>query len=116
VDDEQACRELAGQGKLVVLKRGPVGCRVYAGTEVYDVGGFTVPVVDPTGAGDTFCGAFAVAMLDGLEPVAAARFANAAGALAVTRRGPMEGTPTRDEINRLLHNGPEAKADGLSVQ
>ncbi|MDQ5853997.1 MAG: carbohydrate kinase family protein, partial [Chloroflexota bacterium] len=70
------------------------------------VPGFVVPEVDPTGAGDTFCAAFVVGLLDGLDPVVAARFANAAGALAVTRRGPMEGAPTREEVTQLLHTGP----------
>jgi sugar/nucleoside kinase (ribokinase family) len=37
-----------------------------------------------------------------MEPHAALRFANAAGALAVRRKGPMEGTSTRSEIEALL--------------
>ena len=105
-DDDIGCRQLAAQGKLVVLKRGAEGCRVYVGTEVHNVPGFVVPEVDPTGAGDTFCAAFVVGLLDGLELAAAAQFANAAGALAVTRRGPMEGAPTREEVTRLLHTSP----------
>jgi len=35
-----------------------------------------------------------------LEKVA--RFANAVGALAVTKKGPMEGAPFLDEVNEIL--------------
>ena len=64
--------------------------------------GFAVPEVDPTGAGDTFCAGFTVAMLDGLDLPQAAVFANAVGALAVTHKGPMEGASTRQEVASLI--------------
>ena len=47
--------------------------------------------VDPTGAGDTFCGAFLTALVEGKDLRECARFANAAGALSVLKQGPMEG-------------------------
>ena len=100
--DEEGCRQWAAQGKLVVLKQGPGGCRLFHGAEALSVPGFTVEEVDPTGAGDTFCGAFTVARLEGMGLAEAARFANAAGALAVTKQGPMEGAPTRAELEALL--------------
>jgi ribokinase len=43
----------------------------------------TTPVVDPTGAGDSFCGAYAACRLIGHEPVEAARRAAATAALVV---------------------------------
>ncbi len=49
--------------------------------------GFAVEAVDTTGAGDTHIGAFIAALLAGRTPEAAARFANAAAALSVTRLG-----------------------------
>ena len=101
-DDEAGCRLWAGQGKTVVLKRGAQGCRIYQGDQVIDVPGYRVQEVDPTGAGDTFCAGFTVARLEGLDLAAAGRFANAAGALAVTVQGPMEGAPTRGEVAALL--------------
>ena len=66
-------------------------------------------VVDTTAAGDAFNGAFAVALADGAAEDAAGRFANAAGALAVTaRRGhqpePMLRGSARD-VERLLLTG-----------
>ena len=43
-----------------------------------------------------------MALLEGLPPAAAGRFANAVGALAVTQRGPMEGAPTRAQVLALM--------------
>ena len=100
--DEEGCRRWAEQGKTVVLKQGERGCRIFAGAEDVQVPGFRVEEVDPTGAGDCFCAGFTVAMLDGLDLPAAGRFSNAVGALAVTRKGPMEGAPTRGEVGELL--------------
>ena len=53
-------------------------------------------VVDATGAGDCFVGAICVALLEGMEPKAALRFACAAGAIAATRPGAQPSLPTRD--------------------
>jgi ribokinase len=59
------------------------------------------PSVDPldtTGAGDTFVGAFAAALAEGLPPAAALAWGQAAAALAVTRRGTQSAMPTRAQI------------------
>lgn len=105
-DDDAGCRQLAALGKVVVLKRGALGSRLFAGDRVYEVPGYTVEEVDPTGAGDTFCAGFTAAMLDRVELRAAVAFANAVGALAVTRKGPMEGAPTRPDVARLQQAQP----------
>ena len=49
-------------------------------------------------------------MLDNLDLRSAARFANAVGALAVTRKGPMEGAPTRQEVEELMRSQPHVVA------
>jgi sugar/nucleoside kinase (ribokinase family) len=66
------------------------------------VTGLPTEEIDPTGAGDCFDATFVACWLEGMEPRATLRFANAAGALAVRRKGPMEGTSTRAEIEALL--------------
>jgi len=99
--DEDGCRQWAAQGKIVVLKMGARGCRVFARGSDLVVPSFAVDEVDPTGAGDSFCAGFTVAMLEGMALPAAARFANAVGALAVTKKGPMEGAPWRADVDRL---------------
>jgi sugar/nucleoside kinase (ribokinase family) len=100
--DEQGCELWASQGKTVVLKMGPKGCRIYSGARVIDVPGFAVQEIDPTGAGDSFCAGFTVAMLEDMPLDAAGRFANAVGALAVTKLGPMEGAPSRQLVDEFL--------------
>lgn len=100
--DEKGCRLWASQGKTVVLKMGPKGCRIYSGERVLDVPGFAVHEIDPTGAGNSFCAGFTVALLENMPLEVAGRFANAVGALAVTKLGPMEGAPNRQQVDEFL--------------
>lgn len=87
----------------VVLKRGAEGSyvAVRGGTARW-VPAFRVQAVDTVGAGDCFNGAFAVALMEGLDPWAAARFASAAAAISVTRHGAQASMPTRAEVDRFL--------------
>lgn len=62
----------------------------------------SVNVVDTTAAGDAFVGAFAVALGQGRSLIEAARWGNAAGALAVTRAGAQPSLPSRAELEALL--------------
>ncbi|MCS7221370.1 MAG: sugar kinase [Anaerolineae bacterium] len=102
-DDVQACRALLARGaRIVALKRGAEGSVIFTDEGQVHVPGFRVAEVDPTGAGDCYAAGLAVALLWGWEIERAARFANAVGALAVTRQGPMEGAPFRGEVERLL--------------
>jgi sugar/nucleoside kinase (ribokinase family) len=86
----------------VVVRTGAGGCVVTEpGRSPVTVPAFPVTVVDTNGAGDAHVGAFAAALAAGLDPLAAARRANAAAALAVTRRGPAV-APTAIEVDELL--------------
>lgn len=60
------------------------------------------PVVETTGAGDAFNGGFAYGLAEGMDPIAAARFANAVAAISVTRKGAAPSMPTLGEVNALL--------------
>jgi sugar/nucleoside kinase (ribokinase family) len=75
----------------IVIKVGSRGCLLCDGCESVDVPGFPVTAVDTTGAGDCFAGAFLVALQRGLEPMEAARLANAIGALTVQHPGATTG-------------------------
>jgi ribokinase len=66
---------------------------------------YAVEVVDTTGAGDAYVAGLAVALAEGKELVKAAQFANAVGALAVTKKGAQPGMPTREEVEILLKQG-----------
>ena len=100
--DDEGCRQWAAEGKIVVLNNGEAGCRIFSKDVILDVPSFHVEEVDPTGAGDTFCGAFLTALLEGKNLYECGRFANAAGALSVRKQGPMEGAPTREELEAFL--------------
>lgn len=95
--------ELLDRGvRAIVHKQGAAGARYIDRTTDLFQAGFTVDEIDPTGAGDVFGATFVVGWLDGLDPAVNLRRACAAGALAVMRRGPMEGVSTADELDRLL--------------
>jgi sugar/nucleoside kinase (ribokinase family) len=102
-DEAAAARELLGRGlRAVVVKRGAAGATLYDASGATTLAAFAVDEVDPTGAGDTFSATFVVGWLRGLPGREALRRANAAGALAVGRRGPMEGTSSAAEIAGFL--------------
>jgi ribokinase len=103
-DPEPVARELLARGlKGVVLKRGAEGAYVaLAGGKAGWVQPFAVNAIDTVAAGDCFNGAFAVALLEGKDPWAAARFACAASAISVTRRGAQASMPTREDLNAFL--------------
>jgi sugar/nucleoside kinase (ribokinase family) len=102
-DDDAACRAYAARGKLVVQKRGRSGARVFeADGSTRDVPTIAVEEVDPTGAGDAFAGALLAGLQRGDPLDRALRLANICGALCVTKKGPMEGLPTRDEAIQLM--------------
>jgi ribokinase len=61
-------------------------------------------VVETAGAGDSFVGAFAAGLAEGMDPVAAARFGCAAAAISVTRHGTAPAMPRRAEITALMAN------------
>jgi ribokinase len=61
-----------------------------------------VKPVDTVAAGDCFNGAFAVALLEGNDPWAAARFASAAAAISVTRKGAQASMPSRADVEKFL--------------
>ncbi|MCK6209505.1 ribokinase [Georgenia sp. EYE_87] len=87
----------------IVMTLGSSGCAVLDGTEFRQVGAFAPSeVLDTTGAGDTFNAALAVAIARGESLERAARFANAAGAHAVTRSGVIDALPTPEQIARVM--------------
>jgi pfkB family carbohydrate kinase len=71
----------------VALKRGDQPILLASGGEVGAVPVVATTLVDPTGAGDAFCGAYAACRLIGLEPIEAARRAAATAALVVGSSG-----------------------------
>ena len=84
-----------GGGRVVVTK-GAKGAAMYQrGVEMAWATPPVVEAVDATGAGDAFVGAITVALLEGMAPDAALRFACAAGAAAAARAGAQSSLPER---------------------
>jgi 2-dehydro-3-deoxygluconokinase len=94
------CRGLGAP--TVVLKCGGDGVYVAHDGTVQRIAGHAVATVDATGAGDCFDGAFAARTIAGDDPVSAARYANAAAALATTGYGAVTPLPRDAAVRALL--------------
>jgi sugar/nucleoside kinase (ribokinase family) len=86
---------------LTIVRDGAHGCLVAMGSDVQRVEGFEVEPVDSNGAGDAHTGVLLASLSEGCTAVEAARRANAAAAIAVTRYGPAT-APRREEIDALI--------------
>jgi ribokinase len=102
-DAEKAAQKLIDRGvEKVIITLGSKGAFVVTRTEKVSVPAFKVEAVDTTAAGDTFCGAFAVALVEGKSLKEALQFASAAAAISVTRIGAQPSAPIRIEIDTFL--------------
>ena len=86
----------------VVVTLGARGCLWVGKDGARHFPAFSVLAIDSTAAGDAFSGALAAALAEGEPLEKAIPFANAAGALATTRRGAQESLPGRTAIDALL--------------
>ncbi len=87
--------------QTAVVTLGPQGAQIVGEIESVIVPTYAVDVVDTTGAGDAFNAGLAVALAEGKALEEAARFANAAAALSVTKPGAAPSTPYRAEVDAL---------------
>ncbi|WP_247268153.1 MULTISPECIES: PfkB family carbohydrate kinase [Pseudomonas] len=87
---------------LLVVRDGPQGCWIQQAGERRHVPGFAVKAVDSNGAGDAHAGVFVAGLAQGVPAHEAARRANAAAALAVTRWGPAT-SPGVAEVDAFIH-------------
>ena len=101
-DHRRELTELRRDASNAVITLGEHGALVDDGTTVSNVEAFNVESVDSVGAGDAFCAGLAVALCEGKGILEAARFANAAGALAVTAEGAQSSLPVRSDVEALL--------------
>jgi ribokinase len=102
---ERAARALREKGVgTVIVTMGSKGALVCRPSCTEFVPAFSVQAIDTVAAGDTFNGALAVALGEGRPLLDAVDFANAAAAIAVTRRGAQASCPARAEIERFLQS------------
>jgi ribokinase len=99
-----ACLRLRAMGpESVLVTLGPAGVCGVDGSGEFHVPARAVRAIDSTAAGDTFCGALAVAMIEGQPIREAVGFAQKAAAISVTRVGAQTSIPTRTEIDAFVH-------------
>lgn len=87
--------------ELVIIKRGIRGATLYTKDSIINVDAYEVEEIDPTGAGDCFGGTFISCLNQGIQASEAVQLASIAGAMAVTKKGPMEGSQPLSELKRL---------------
>ncbi|MFP4250658.1 MAG: ribokinase [Armatimonadota bacterium] len=87
---------------IPIIKLGARGAVVLGDDGARLVRGYSVDVVDTTGAGDAFAGALGTRLAEGAPVEEAIAFANAAGAMAASRFGAQPSLPTRDEVEALM--------------
>jgi ribokinase len=103
-DAERAADALLALGvRNAIITLGAQGAFVKSAATAAHVPAFNAaPVVETTGAGDAFTGGLAVALAEGQDLLAAARFGCAVAGISVTRPGTAPSMPTRPEIDALL--------------
>lgn len=99
----EAGRKLLELGpELAIIKVGEKGSLAISDGEILEGPAFRVAEVDPTGAGDVFDAAVACGLLKDWSLEQTLTFANAVGAIKVTRFGPMEGPKSVEEVRSFL--------------
>ena len=102
-DAARAAKVLHEKGiGTVIITLGSRGVWASVNGEGRRVPGFRVKAIDTIAAGDTFNGALVTALLEGKVMDDAIRFAHAAAAIAVTRKGAQPSVPWRKEIDEFL--------------
>jgi sugar/nucleoside kinase (ribokinase family) len=116
IDVESAIRTLLKQkDRIVVVKDGSKDTCVYSKREAFRVTAFPAIEVDTTGAGDSFDGTFLAMLCGGADIKTAALYGNAAGAKAVSRKGPMEGNTDRAVLEEFIRANPQVIPEDIEM-
>ena len=110
VNDEELAFLGDIQAPHLLITLGKDGARYAGGSSDVQVGGFNVPIVNTTGAGDTFIGTFLAHCIDGMgfldsdsKCADVLRFCNAAAAIVVGRAGALGVMPSKTEVEEFLN-------------
>lgn len=101
VNSHEALELRVDSSERCIVTLGSAGVQIGA----VRVGAFPAETIDPTGAGDSFVGAFALALAEGADVVEAARVGAAAGAFTVGVPGASPSMPTREQVDAILRTG-----------
>lgn len=112
VDDRvqavKALQQLLDRGVCnAIVTLGAHGCLALSGAECFELGAYKVSVLDTTGAGDAFVGAFAAALASRTPMDEALRFAAAAGAITCEVAGARQEGLTADRVQALMDEQPD---------
>lgn len=100
-----AAKELLSHGtQTIIATLGSRGALIATNENIEIVSGYKVKAVDTVAAGDSFNGAFAVALMEGKTLQEAVKFANAMGALTVTEKGAIPSLHTRKQVEEFILN------------
>ncbi|NQU84473.1 MAG: ribokinase [Mariniphaga sp.] len=103
-DAENAADILIQKGvERVIITLGSQGAFAVTKNEKVNVKAFIVDAIDTTAAGDTFCGCFAVALVEGKNLKESLLFASAGASISVTRMGAQPSAPIREEIEKFMN-------------
>ena len=102
----KVAQKIAGKNQTVIVTFGLDGSVAIIGPKIIKAPGFKVKATDTTGAGDSFLGAFSVALAEGKQIKESLIFANACAALKVTKLG-ASSTPLRSEVEQFLRKNNE---------
>jgi len=104
MDNPQSALQIMQEtADCVVITIGESGLIWSKNGEAGSMKAFTVDVIDSTGSGDAFHGAFAYGLSSGMSWQALLRYASAAGALTCTKLGARMALPDANRVQRLLH-------------
>ena len=103
---EEAAKVLIKKGpKIIVITLGNRGCLIQTKDKKLKIPTFEFSkVIDTTGAGDTFNGAFSVGYLKGWTLKEIGKFANAAASLKIQKIGARTGMPNLKQVMNFLEN------------
>jgi 5-dehydro-2-deoxygluconokinase len=107
---EAARERVAGGARIAVYKMGEKGAMTITPEGAFSTGIYRTHALKPTGAGDSFLGAFVAALADGRPVREAVLRGSASAAMVVARVGCAPAMPTRDELDGFIadHTGPDA--------
>ena len=106
---------LKQKDRLVVVKDGSRGTNLFSRTDAFSVATYPATEVDPTGAGDCFDATLLSMICLGADYRTAVHYANAAGAFAVGKAGPMEGNTSKRDLDQFFTVTPKAAENSLPM-
>lgn len=111
-DPRRALAAIQGFAPTVVITLGEQGLVWHHHGATGRMAGYPIGVIDTTGAGDAFHGAFCAGLVEHLGWPELLKFASAAGAFCCTRLGARAGLPTRNQLREFME-APEHRANAV---